>query len=279
VFFTREITPAGLQAVYDALGWSPTGKVAVKLSTGEAGNTHYLSPDLIKDLVKQVDGVIVESNTAYPGARRHTDKHRKLAADHGFTAIAEVDILDAEGELELPVTGGEVLEVNRVGSHFANYDSYLVLSHFKGHVMGGFGGALKNISIGIASSKGKMWIHGAGVAPKWSKDQDGFLRAMAEAAKSVIDHLEQPMAYVNVMNFLSVDCDCDGHPKKPDMADIGILASLDPVALDQACIDLVWAADDGANVKKRVLSRNGLLILEHAAKLGLGSRTYRLVSL
>jgi uncharacterized Fe-S center protein len=280
VYFTRDISPAGLAAAYAALAWQPSGKVAVKLSTGEAGNTHYLSPDLIKDLVQQVGGTIVECNTAYGGSRADTESHLKVAADHGFTAIADVDIMDADGQAELPVNNGEVLQVNRVGAHFLNYDACLVLTHFKGHVMGGFGGSLKNISIGIASPEGKTWQHSGGRSgTKWDGEHDDFLKAMAEAASSVVDHLGDRIVYINVMNHLSVDCDCDGNPKAPDMHDIGILSSVDPVALDQACIDLVWAAVDGKSLKKRVESKNGLLTLEHAEKLGIGTRTYSLVEL
>jgi uncharacterized Fe-S center protein len=280
VYFTKAITPAGLQATYDALAWQPEGKVAVKLSTGEAGNTHYLSPDLIKDLVHQVNGTIVETNTAYGGARGTTESHLKVAADHGFTAIAEVDILDSEGQMELPVKSGNVLTVNRVGTHFPNYDSYLVLSHFKGHTAGGFGGAIKNISIGLASSEGKLWIHSGGEGASWDLgEHDNFLRAMAEAAKTVMDARGDHMAFVSVMNNISVDCDCDGDPAAPDMHDIGILSSRDPLALDQACIDLIWAAPDNASMVERVESRNGLLTLDHAEEIGLGTRKYQLIDL
>lgn len=283
VYMTTDISPEGLKAVYDALGWQPTGNVAVKLSTGEAGNEYYLSPDLIKGLVQEVDGTIVECNTAYGGSRANTAMHMQVAEDHGFTAIADVDIMDAEGTIEIPVEGGVHLEQNLVGSHFANYDSFLVLSHFKGHAMGGFGGAIKNISIGIASSNGKNRIHTAGDSDTafTSLEQNPFLESMAEAAKSVSDSLGQGenIVYINVMNHLSVDCDCDGNPTEPDMHDIGILASSDPVALDQACVDLVYAAEDGASLIERIESRNGIHTLEHAEDIGLGSRTYELVSL
>lgn len=283
VYMTTDISPEGLQAVYDALGWQPTGSVAVKLSTGEAGNNYYLSPDLIKDLVQSVDGTIVECNTAYGGSRASTAMHLQVAEDHGFTAIADVDIMDAEGTMELPVEGGTHLQQNLVGSHFADYDSFLVLSHFKGHAMGGFGGAIKNISIGIASSNGKNRIHTAGDSDTafTSLEQDPFLESMAEAAKSVSDSLGhgENIVYISVMNHLSVDCDCDGNPAEPDMHDIGILASTDPVALDQACVDLVYAAEDGASLIERIESRNGIHTLEHAEAIGLGSRTYELVSL
>jgi len=283
VFMTKEITPAGIMAVYEALERTPSGKVAVKLSTGEAGNKYYLAPALIRDLVKRVDGTIVECNTAYGGPRSSTAMHRQVAKDHGFTAIADVDIMDADGEIALPVAGGKNLKENFVGANFAKYDFYVVLSHFKGHAMGGFGGAVKNISIGIASSGGKGWIHTAGKTKStmMGGEQNPFLESMAEAAKSVSDRLDNgnKMLYISVMNHLSVDCDCDGNPAAPDMHDIGILASLDPVALDQACVDLVYAAPDGKSLIERIESRNGLLTLAHAEAIGLGSRQYQIVSL
>jgi uncharacterized Fe-S center protein len=283
VYMTTDISPEGLMEAYKALQWQPTGKVAVKLSTGEAGNTHYLSPDLIKELVQQVNGTIVECNTAYGGSRASTAMHMQVAKDHGFTAIADVDIMDADGSITLPVTGGVHLKENFVGKNFANYDSVLVLSHFKGHAMGGFGGAIKNIAIGIASSEGKAWIHTGGTSRtiRWDTDQDTFLESMAEAGKSISGYLGngERIVYVNVMNKLSVDCDCDGNPAKPDMHDIGILASTDPVALDQACVDLVYAAKDGKSLIERMETRNGIHTLEHAEKIGLGSRTYTIVQL
>lgn len=282
VYMTRDISPEGLMDVYKALGREPAGNVAVKLSTGEAGNTHYLSPDLIKDLVQSVNGTIVECNTAYGGSRASTAMHMQVAKDHGFTAIADVDIMDADGSISLPVEGGTRLTENFVGGHFANYDSFLVLSHFKGHAMGGFGGAIKNISIGIASSEGKSWIHSGGTRRSgFGGEQDAFLESMAEAAKAVSDSLDngQNIMYINVMNHLSIDCDCDGNPTEPDMHDIGIVASTDPVALDQACVDLIYAAEDGQSLIKRIESRNGIHTLEHAEAIGLGSRTYELVSL
>lgn len=267
-------------AVYEALGAQlPEGSIAVKISTGETGS-NYLRPELIGDLVQSVNGTIVECNTAYGGERANTAYHMQLAEDHGYTAIADVDIMDAEGSMTLPVTGGTHLTENYVGSHFANYDYYIVLSHFKGHAMAGFGGAIKNISIGIASSEGKSHIHSGGTGGSmWGGDQDAFLESMAEAGKSVSDHMGGNMLYINVMNRLSVDCDCDGSPAEPDMHDIGILASFDPVALDQACVDLVYSAEDGASLIQRIESRNGLHTLEHAEEIGLGSRTYELVSI
>lgn len=284
VFFTKDISPAGIMAIYNALGREATGKVAVKLSTGEAGNTHYLSPELIKELVQKVNGTIVECNTAYGGSRASTAMHKQVAEDHGFTKIAKVDILDEEGEVSLPVIGGKHLKEDVVGSHFKNYDFVLVLTHFKGHAMGGFGGALKNISIGFASPRGKVIIHTAGTKDSgsiWYDKQDDFLESMAEAAKAVSDSLDggKKIMYISVMNHLSVDCDCDGNPAKPDMHDIGILGSLDPVALDQACVDLVYKAPDGASLIKRMESRHGIHTVEHAAEIGLGSRTYDFVSI
>jgi len=283
VYMTTDISLEGLMAVYEALNWQPTGSVAVKLSTGEAGKTHYLSPDLIKELVQLVDGTIVECNTAYGGSRANTAMHLQVAKDHGFTAIADVDIMDADGSISLPVAGGTRLTENFVGANFANYDSCLVLSHFKGHAMGGFGGAIKNISIGIASSEGKAWIHSGGTSRTnaWGGEQNAFLEAMAEAGKSISDYLGdgERIVYINVMNHLSIDCDCNGNPAAPDMHDIGILASTDPVALDQACVDLVYAAEDGKSLINRIESRNGIHTLEHAETVGLGNRTYELINL
>jgi len=280
---TTNITPEGLMAAYNALGWTPVGNVAVKLSTGEPPASNYLRPELIKDVVQAVDGTIVECNTAYGGSRASTEMHYQVAKDHGFTDIAEVVILDENGSLSLPVSGGARLSENFVGAHFPEYDSYLVLSHFKGHAMAGYGGAIKNISIGLGSSEGKGWIHSGGTSRTsiWGGEQDAFLEAMGEAGKSVVEALDGQIIYINVMNRLSVDCDCDGNPAEPDMHDIGILASTDPVALDQACIDLIYAQKDGdgASLVKRIESRNGLHTLEHAAEIGLGSREYQLVSI
>ncbi len=285
VYMTRDISPAGLDAVYEALGRKAEGKVAVKISTGEPGGNHYLKPALIGDLVRKIGGTIVECNTAYGGGRAATSDHLKAAEQHGFTAIAPVDIMDAEGETALPVAGGTHLKENYVGSHFMDYDFVVVLSHFKGHAMGGFGGALKNISIGIASAGGKAWIHTAGKTRTdlWNNlpEQDAFLESMAEAAKAVADHCGERILYINVMNNLSVDCDCDAHPATPQMGDIGILASLDPVALDQACVDLVYASDDPGKVHliERMESRHGIRTVEHAAAIGVGSREYELMDL
>ena len=281
VYMTQEITPEGLMAVYQALQWEPQGRVAVKLSTGEPPASNYLRPELIAGLVQSLDGTIVECNTAYGGSRAETAMHYQVAEDHGFTAIADFQILDEEGSMTLPVQGGTRLSENYVGAAFEDYDSYLVLSHFKGHSMAGYGGAIKNISIGLGSSEGKAWIHSAGSSRTnpWGGDQDAFLESMAEAGKSVSDYLGNQIVYINVMNRLSVDCDCDGNPAEPDMHDIGILASTDPVALDQACIDLVYGAEDGQSLVNRIESRNGLHTLEHAQQIGLGSRSYELVSI
>lgn len=285
VYFVRDITPENMVRLYEALERPATGKVAVKLSTGEPGGHNFLKPELIKELVQKVDGTIVECNTAYGGGRASTENHLKAAADHGFTAIAPVDIMDAEGEVSLPVKGGRHLRENFVGSHYPAYDFTVVLSHFKGHAMGGFGGAVKNISIGIASSAGKAWIHSAGktknAAQMWGNlpAQDDFLESMAEAAKSVADHCGEKILYINVMNNLSVDC--DAHPEDPKMGDIGILASTDPEALDKACVDLVYASPDPGKVHliERMESRHGIHTLEHGEAIGLGSQQYELVEL
>lgn len=286
VFITRDLSSDGLMAVYDALGRKASGKVAVKISTGEPGGENYLQPELIKDLVQRVNGTIVEGNTAYGGGRASTAMHKQVAKDHGFTDIAPFDILDEDGYIALPFPKGKNIQEDYVGSHFENYDFYVILSHFKGHAMAGLGGALKNMSIGIASPEGKMWIHTAGAtkttgdfSPAFRVDQDAFLESMAEAAGAVAGRLGDKIIYINVMNRLSVDCDCDSSPADPTMSDIGILASLDPVALDQACVDLVYAAHDGHDLVKRMESRHGIHTIEHGEEIGLGSRTYNLVNL
>lgn len=280
VYMTENISSEGLQAVYAALGALPDGNIAIKLSTGEPGS-NYLRTDLIGDLVQSFDSpTIVECNTAYGGSRSNTAMHYQVAEDHGYTDLAEVDIMDENGSMTLPVNGGDNLTENYVGEHFANYDYYIVLSHFKGHAMAGYGGAIKNISIGIASAEGKENIHTGGRGGSmWSADQDAFLESMAEAGKSVVDYLDGNILYINVMNRLSVDCDCDSNPAEPDMHDIGILASFDPVAVDQACVDLVYAAEDGQSLVERIESRNGLHTLEQAERIGLGSRQYSLVNI
>lgn len=284
VYMTKNITPDGLMAVYNALNHKLPGKVAVKISTGEPGGKHFLSPDLIKNLVNEVNGTIVECNTAYGGPRSNTTDHKKVAIDHGFTAVATVDIMDEDSSISLPFEKGVNITEDFVGSHFKNYDSFIILSHFKGHAMGGFGGAIKNMSIGIASASGKMWIHTAGLTDKTSElskafttPQDKFLESMAEAAGAIINSLGKNILYISVMNKLSVDCDCSSNPKDPTMNDIGILASDDPIALDQACVDLVYEAHDGQDLIKRMEEKNALHTLEHGEKLGIGSRQYELV--
>jgi len=276
VYFISGITPESLIAAYEALDVELPGKVGVKLSTGESENSNYLRPVLIGNLVQMLSGTIVECNTAYGGSRASTAMHLQLAKDHGFTDIAEVDILDAEDSMEIPIEGGNVLSVDYVGSHFANYDSFLVLSHFKGHAMAGFGGAIKNISIGFGSSMGKVWIHSGGTKTSggiWG-EQDPFLESMADAAKGVDTYMGENIVYISVLNRLSVDCDCDGNPAEPDMHDIGLLASTDPLAIDQAAVDLVYAMPDSASLIERIESRNGLHTLDAAEAIGLGSRTY-----
>ncbi|MBR3166692.1 MAG: DUF362 domain-containing protein [Lachnospiraceae bacterium] len=281
VYFTSDISPEGLVAVYRALKWAPSGKVAVKLSTGEPPYSNYLRPELIKDLVQEVDGTIVECNTAYAGSRAATAEHYQVAEDHGFTDIADFQILDEYGSIEIPVTGGTRLTGDLVGTHFPEYDSYLILSHFKGHGMAGYGGAIKNISIGLASSMGKVRIHSGGTSDTHWHDElhTEFLESMAEAGKGIADYLGDRIVYINVMNRISIDCDCDGYPEEPDIHDIGILASFDPVALDQACIDLVWEAEGNESLLARINELDGLHTLEHAAEIGLGSRTYTLVDI
>jgi uncharacterized Fe-S center protein len=282
VYMTTDISPAGLAKIYEALGRKVSGKVAVKRSTGEPGGHHFLSPDLIKDLVQSMDGTIVESNTAYGGRRINTALHKQVAIDHGFTAVAPVDILDEEGSVSLPFANGKNITEDLVGSHFTNYDSYLILSHFKGHAMGGFGGAIKNMSIGIASSQGKSWIHSGGTSRTGIRgDQIVFLESMAEAAGAVMNYLGENVVYISVMNNLSVDCDCSSNPTPPELDDIGILGSLDPVALDKACVDLIFASDTqrSASLRERIESRNGIHTLTHAENLGLGSQRYELVTI
>ena len=285
VYMFTKISAENLVKIYEALGREATGKVAVKLSTGEPGGHNFLQPALIKDLVKKVNGTIVECNTAYGGGRADTENHLKAAKEHGFTAIAPVDIMDADGEVALPVKGGKHLKEDFVGSHYLNYDFTIILSHFKGHAMGGFGGAIKNMSIGIASSGGKAWIHSAGKTKgdPWGNlpPQDDFLESMAEAAKAVADHCGDKLLYISVANNLSVDCDCDASPEDPQMGDIGILASLDPIALDKACTDLVRASEDHGKIHliERIDSRHGMHTLEYGEKLGIGSQKYELVKL
>lgn len=283
VYWFSEISSENLVKSYEALGREAAGRVAVKISTGEPGGHHFLQPALIAGLVSKVDGTIVECNTAYGGGRAATADHLKAAEAHGFTAIAPVDIMDADGDVALPVAGGRHLKEDFVGSHYPDYDFTIVLSHFKGHAMGGFGGAIKNMSIGIASAEGKAWIHTAGKTKSdlWNNlpAQDDFLESMAEAAKAVADHCGERILYISVANNLSVDCDCDASPEEPRMGDIGILASLDPVALDRACTDLVRSSDDPgkAHLIERIDSRHGMHTLDYAESIGLGSQQYELV--
>lgn len=283
VYYTSDISAQAMLDIYAALGVELTGdNIAVKLSTGEPPASNYLDPNLISDLVHQVDGTIVENNTAYGGQRSSTAMHYQVAEDHGFTDIADFVVLDENGSVSLPVEGGTRLTENLVGAHFPEYDGYLVLSHFKGHAMAGFGGAIKNISIGLGSQEGKCLIHTAGEShtSPWGGEQDPFTESMAEAGKSVVDALDGNILYISVMNRLSIDCDCDGNPAEPDMHDMGILASKDPVALDQACVDLVYASqDDTASLIQRMESRGAIHVLEHGEEIGLGSRNYQLVSI
>ena len=279
VYFISDISPESLVAAYQALGVELPGKVGVKMSTGESERSNYLRPELIADLIHRVNGTIVECNTAYGGSRSSTAMHRQQAKDNGLLEVAELDILDEEGSMEIPIEDGVRINVDYVGSHFAAYDSFLVLTHFKGHAMAGFGGAIKNISIGFGSSMGKVWIHSGGTKKSggiWG-EQDPFLEAMADAAKGVDAYMGDNILYISVMNRLSVDCDCDGNPAEPDMHDIGILASTDPLAIDQAAIDLVYAMPDSGSLIRRIERQNGLYTLEVGERNGLGSRNYRLV--
>lgn len=281
VYFSRTITPDAVLRLYKLVGKELPGKVAVKVHSGEKGNQNFLRPDFWKEIIDYVGGTVVECNTAYEGARNTTPKHLALLEDHGWNRYFTVDLLDAQGpDLELPIPKGKVIHKNFVGKDIANYDSMLVLSHFKGHPMGGYGGALKQLSIGVASSYGKAYIHGAG-DPKqlWTADHDSFLESMADAASSVVEYFKGNAVYINVMKNMSVDCDCCAVAEDPCLADMGVLASTDPVAIDQACIDLVYGCDDPgkAHFLERVESRNGVHTIESAAALGIGSREYELV--
>jgi len=284
VYFTRTITPEKVLEMYRLLEIELPGRVAVKLHSGEKGNQNFLGPDFWRPMIDHVQGTVVECNTAYGGSRGDTASHQKTMQEHGWSAHFPVDIMDGEGpDLQLLVPGGKVIQKNFVGRNLTNYDSLLVLSHFKGHPMGGFGGAIKQLSIGIASSYGKKHIHGAGDAKlSFGGDHDGFLCAMADAASSVAKRFAGKAAYINVMKNLSVDCDCCAVAEDPCMRDIGMLASLDPLAIDQACLDLVYAATDDpgqAHMLERIESRNGVLTLEAAAALGIGSREYELIKI
>ena len=292
VYMTTDISAEGLVRVYEALGVEATGKVAVKISTGEPGGKNYLKPALIKDLVQKVGGTIVECNTAYAGRRNTTEAHLEAAREHGFFDIANVDIMDAEGEIKIPVKDTTHIKYNIVGKNLATYDFMINLAHFKGHAMGGFGGVLKNQSIGNASSRGKAYIHSAGrneeVAKIWkfTDDQIGFLESMAAAAQSVHDYFGngERIIYINVMNNMSIDCDCDSHPADPLLKDVGILASTDPVALDKACLDIVFnieptEGNDNGPLLERIASKHGTHIVDYAEQIGLGSKRYELVNI
>ena len=289
VYFTADISPEGLVKVYEALGVKPSGRVAVKLSTGESAQSNHLRPELIKNLVQKVNGTLVECNTAYGGNRAKTEDHRRAIAERGFNEVATVDIMDEEGSIELPVKDTKHIKYDLVGSHIQNYDFMINLAHFKGHAMGGFGGVLKNQSIGVASSAGKLYIHSAGRSQtRWmSDDQDGFLESMAAAAQAVHDYFKaegRNILYIDVMNNMSVDCDCDGHPAAPRLKDIGILASTDPVALDKACLDLVFnhsdsTGDDAKPLQQRIDRQHGTHIIGYAESIGLGVQKYNLVNI
>lgn len=300
VYFTEEISPEGLVRIFEALGVHPEGKVAVKISTGEAGGHNYLKPELIGALVNSLDGTIVECNTAYPGKRMTTKSHMKVIEDHGFTAIAPVDIMDADGDIRIPVKDKKWIEYDRVGKNVEDYSFMVDLAHFKGHAMGGFGGVLKNLSIGVASVKGKAYIHSAGKTqnrfamwlklPKgWSKapeNNDPFIESMAAAAQAVHDYYtaKEGIVYINVMNNMSIDCDCSPRPAEPLLKDRGIMASLDPVALDKACLDLVFGieaseGDDNGPLMERINARHGAHIVEHGEAIGLGTTNYVVVNI
>lgn len=282
VYFTPDIKSEKVVEIYKTLGKNLSGKVAVKLHSGEPGGHNFLQPDFVKPVVDYLNATIVECNTAYEGRRNTTAEHKKAISEHGFDKIAKVDIMDEDGQMELPVENGKQIKVNYVGSHLKNYDSMLVLSHFKGHQMGGFGGALKNMSIGIASSYGKAYIHGAGNPDEmWTCEQDKFLESMADADKSVMDYMKGNITFINVMSRMSIDCDCNNNPAEPEIADIGILGSDDPVALDQACVDLIYQSkDEGkASLIKRMEEKHGIHTVEAAAELGVGVRKYKLIEL
>ena len=295
VYMTKEITPESLVKIYKALGVEAKGRVAVKISTGEGGNTHYLKPTLIRQLVDEVNGTIVECNTAYGGSRQDPKKHWETIHEHGFDSIFAVDLMDEFGQIRIPVQDKKHLKYNIVGEHLANYDFMINLAHFKRHAMGGFGGVMKNASIGVASTAGKCYIHSAGKTddPKlaWGPDylaagktQDNFLESMAAAAQAVHNYFDGKVVYINVMNNMSVDCDCDGHPAKPELKDMGIMASLDPVALDQACLDKVFnyqgkPGDDNKPLIQRINRQHGTYITDYAEQIGLGSKKYVLINI
>ena len=292
VYMTTEISPEALVKIYKALGREATGRVAVKISTGEGGNTHYLKPELIGKLVDEVNGTIVECCTAYGGTRQDPKKHWETIRDHGFSSRFAVDLMDEYGQMRIPVQDRKHLNFDIVGEHLGHYDFMINLAHFKGHAMGGFGGVLKNASIGVASTAGKAYIHSVGITDDpelcWqhTENQDGFLESMAAAAQAVHNWFGRGknILYINVMNNMSVDCDCDGNPAEPKLKDMGILASLDPVALDKACLDLVFnhkaaSGDDEQPLIERINRQHGTYIVDYAEKIGLGSKTYKLITL
>ncbi len=295
VYFTKEITPESLLRIYQALGVEATGRVAVKISTGEGGNTHYLKPPFIRPLVEAVNGTIVECCTAYGGTRQDPRRHWETIHEHGFDSIFAVDLMDEFGEIRIPIQDKKHLTYDIVGEHLANYDFMINLAHFKGHAMGGFGGVMKNASIGVASANGKAYIHSAGKTtdPKltWTPDyiaagptQDLFLESMAAAAQAVHNYFDGRVVYINVMNNMSVDCDCDGHPARPELQDMGIMASLDPVAVDQACLDKVFnyqgrPGDDNRPLIQRINRQHGTYITDYAEQIGFGSKAYELIDI
>ena len=292
VYMTTDISPEALIRIYEALGVKAEGRVAVKISTGEAGGHNYLKPELIGDFVKHVGGKLVECNTAYAGQRLNTADHQAVIEDHGFNTIGGVDIMDAEGEIKIPVRDTTYMRYNIVGKNLQNYDFMINLAHFKGHQMGGFGGVLKNASIGVASRNGKTYIHTNGQSEDYTRlwdfiqpeNQDKFLECMATAAAAVHDYFDGKVIYINVMNNMSIDCDCNGNPAAPELKDMGILASTDPVALDQACLDLVFGhqnteGDDATSLKARIEKQHGIHTVEHAEKIGLGSRKYHIIKI
>ena len=283
VYFTKEITPESVVRLYDILGVKLNGKVAVKLHSGEEGNQNYLRPEFVKNIVKHVNGTVVECNTAYGGARNTTEKHEKLMESHGWSKYFDVDIMDSESpDKSLEIPDGFMIKKDYVGKHIDNYDSMLVLSHFKGHPMGGYGGALKQLSIGVASSYGKAYIHGAGKPEDlWTANHDSFLESMADAAYAVHNHFKGNVVYINVMKNMSVDCDCCAVAEDPCLKDIGVLISTDPIAIDRACLDLVINSNDEGkeHFLERVNSRNGMHTIEVAEKLGFGTTNYELIDI
>ena len=287
VYFTKEITPESIVKMYEVVGKELPGKVAVKVHSGEEGNQNYLHPEFMRKIIERVNGTVIECNTAYEGARNSTEKHEKLMEKHGWTKYFDVDIMDADEDIELEIPNGKVIKKNFVGKNMENYDSMLVLSHFKGHPMGGYGGALKQLSIGCASTEGKVWIHSAGTNKDqntfWDNlpKQDKFLESMADAAESVVDFFKGNIVYINVMCNMSVDCDCCAKAEDPCMGDIGVLASLDPIAIDKACIDLVKKSNDPGkdHLLERITSRNGEHTIDAAADLGYGTKEYELIEI